>query len=279
MTSINKLLNDYLGGKRIPKEQFDDLKIVAETVGGNKKALDWFSYLQSIEITGWRPKLVTQKLARILASSSKRNPLEFYALFCPSYKKGIGAHGFRTDDVGNTSRWGIKSLQNITKKTEELGFYCKPPRAIFFDVALEQPEKTITEIDDLKTNIKNLKKYVPRNMKFELLSELFPFLFDTIGYRGIKISPLPIPHKTLERIIERGKKFYDLFGWTEKQIKERSEVIASSEALVGNTVRYLLPSSIMIYTPTMLERAQVYSGHKFESDPLPIIFPRKDKGS
>lgn len=36
MTSINKLLNDYLEGRRIPKEQFDDLKIVTEAVGENK---------------------------------------------------------------------------------------------------------------------------------------------------------------------------------------------------------------------------------------------------
>lgn len=158
-----------------------------------------------------------------------------------------------------------------------MGFVCKPPRAIFFDIALEQPEKTVNEIDDLKKNIENLKRYIPNGMSFELLSELFPFLFDTVGFRGIKIQPFPVPQVTLDRIIERGRKFYKLFGWSKKQIRERSEVIASSEALVGNTIRYLMPNSIMIYTPTMLERAQVYSGHKFETDPLPIIFPKKEE--
>ena len=120
MISINKLLNNYLGGQKIPKWQYDDLRIVVEEIGENKMVLDWFSYLQSIETIGWRPKLVTQKLARILANSNKENPLEFYALFCPSYKKGKGVHGFRIDDVGNTSRWGIKMLQDITKKTKAL---------------------------------------------------------------------------------------------------------------------------------------------------------------
>jgi hypothetical protein len=277
MTSINKLLNKYLKGKRISKERFDDLKIVIKEVGYNKKILDWFSYLQEYEVMGWRPKLVTRKLCQILLNSSKGKPLEFYALFCPSYKKGLGAYGFRTDDVGNTSRWGIIKLSEIVQKSRQLGFACKPPRAIFFDVALEQPEKSIKKIKDLKKNIENLKRYIPKGMSFELLSELFPFLFDTIGYRGIKIQPLPVPQTTLDRIIERGKKFYKLFGWTSKQIKERSEVIASSEALVGNTIRYLMPNSIMVYTPTMLERAQVYSGHKFETDPLPIIFSKKSK--
>lgn len=279
MTSINKLLNNYLKNKRIAKERFDDLKIVIEKVGYSEKILNWFSYLQEYEIVGWRPKLVTKKLCQILLNSNEKNPLEFYALFCPSYKKGIGVHGFRNDDVGNTSRWGITKLNEIVEKSEQLGFVCQPPRAIFFDIALEQPETSINELEDLKKNIRNLKKYVPKGMSFELLSELFPFLFDTVGYRGIKIQPFPVPQVTLDRIIERGRKFYKLFGWTPKQIRERSEVIASSEALVGNTIRYLVPNSIMVYIPTMLERAQVYSGYKFETDPLLIIFPkREDKG-
>jgi len=50
MTSINKLLNQYLKGKRIPKYKFDDLKIVIDQVGYNKRILDWFSYLQEYEV-------------------------------------------------------------------------------------------------------------------------------------------------------------------------------------------------------------------------------------
>ena len=214
MTSINKTLNDYLQGKRIAKDNYDDLKIVIEEIGYNKLVLDWFHYLQSIETVGWRPKLVTQKLARILANASKGTPVEFYALFCPSYKKGEGVHGFRTDDVGNTSLWGIETLRGIFSSTKKLGIPCKAPKAIFFNIAVEQPEKTLGEIKDLETNIVNLRKHIPEEMKFELLSE----------------------------------------------------------ALVGNTIRYEMPNSIMVYTPTMLERARVYSGMKFESDPLPIIF-------
>ncbi|MFZ5932520.1 MAG: hypothetical protein ACOYT7_00315 [Patescibacteria group bacterium] len=276
MTSTNKLLNNYLKNKRIEKERFDDLKIVIEEVGYNEKILKWFSFLQAYEVAGWRPKLVTKRLCQILFNSNKKSPLEFYALFCPSYKKGVGVHGFRTDDVGNTSRWGIAKLKEIVEKSRQIGFSCETPRVVFFDIALEQPEKTRDEIEDLKKNIENLKRHIPKGMSFVLLSELFPFLFDTIGYKGVKIQPFPVPQITLNRIIERGRKFYRVLGWTQKQIKERSEVIASSEALVGNTIRYLMPKSIMIYTPTMLERAQVYSGYKFETDPLPIIFPQKE---
>lgn len=193
MTTINKTLNDYLNGKRIAKEEFDDFSIVLQTVGFNKRVLDWFSFIHEFEVVGWRPKLVTQKLARMLSVSSEKKPIEFYALFCPSYKKGNGEHGFRTDDVGNTSRWGIASLKSIVEKTQALGISVKLPKAIFFDVALEQPDKTISEVADLKKNIENLKSHIPTGMVFELLSEKFPFVFDTVGYSGIKMSPLPVP--------------------------------------------------------------------------------------
>lgn len=274
MTSTNKILNDYLQNQKIEKYKFDDFSLVIDAIGYNKKVLDWFTYLQSIETVGWRPRLVTKKISKILAKSEVGNPVEFYALFCPSYKKGVGMHGFRTDDVGNTSRWGLKILHEIVKETVKLGIPCKKPKAIFFDVAIEQPEKTLGEINDMKINIDNFKKYASSDIEFELLSEKFPFLKDVVGYSGIKISPLPVPQKVLERIIERGTKFYQLFGWTKKQIEDRSEIIASSEALVGNVLRNTMTNSIMIYTPTMLERAQIYSGLKFESDPLPIIFPK-----
>lgn len=60
MTSINKLLNKYLNNQRVPKERFDDLRIVVEEDGYNQKILNWFSSLslQEYEFVGWRPKLV-----------------------------------------------------------------------------------------------------------------------------------------------------------------------------------------------------------------------------
>jgi len=75
MTSTNKILNEYLGNKRILKQNFDDFKIVIEAIGYNEPILDWFAYLQSIETIGWRSKLATQKLAKMLASASKKIPL------------------------------------------------------------------------------------------------------------------------------------------------------------------------------------------------------------
>lgn len=111
-------------------------------------------------------------------------------------------------------------------------------------------------------------------MSFYLLSDKFPELMDIIGYRGITIDPLPIENKILNRIVERGGKFYGLFGWDDNKVIERSKVIASSEAIVGVFLRHNMGDAIMIYTPTMLERAQIYSG-MHQNDPLAIIFPKK----
>ena len=270
--NINKRLNDFLKNERISKEHFDDLKNVANITNFNEDILTWFRYLQSTEVIGWRNKLVTQKLCKIL---TKNQPIQFYSLFCPSYIKGDGVAGFRTDDVGNTTKNGLKRLVNITEMTRKLGFKCNNPEAIFFDIALEQPEKTLSMLNDLKRNIEIFRSYIPTEISFSLLSDKFPQLMDIIGYEGIVVKPLPVDDIILKRIIDRGKKFYELFGWSIEQIEARSKVIASSEAIVGTFLRYSMPEAIMIYTPTMLERAQVYSG-KHQDDPLAIIIPRKD---
>lgn len=269
--NMNKRLNDFLKNEKLSKENFDDLKNVANFTNFDERILSWFRYLQNFEIVGWRNKQVTKKICQIL---QKNEPVHFYSLFCPSYLKGDGATGFRTDDVGNTTKSGLKKLMEITEATKRVGFLCDKPEAIFFDIALEQPEKTIFMIDDLNKNIENFCKYVPKEMQFDILSNKFPEVMDIIGYNGVIINPLPVDEVILKRIIERGKKFYELFGWSIEKIVERSKVIASSEATVGTFIRNRMPDAIMIYTPTMLERAQIYSGRN-QDDPLAIIVPKK----
>ena len=272
VSNINKRLNEFLKEEKISKEYFDDLKNVANITEFDEKILTWFRYLQTIEVVGWRNKLVTKKICEIL---KQRKPIQFYSLFCPSYIKGEGVAGFRTDDVGNTTKNGIKRLYNIVEQTRKLGFECNAPEAIFFDIALEQPEKTIYMLNDLRKNIEIFRSYIPDNMKFSLLSKKFPELMGIIGYTGIVVEPLPVDEVILNRIIDRGRRFYQLFGWNMEQIEMRSKVIASSEAIVGMFLRCTMPDSIMVYTPTMLERAQVYSG-KHQDKPLAIIIPKKD---
>lgn len=276
-------LNAFLESKRIPKNQYDDLKIVLEKLIQEKtstevmrKVLKWFRMLQSLEIVGWRPQHVTKKIVELLIKSENQ-PIQLYALFCPSYKKGTNEFGFRTDDIGNTTRVGIKNLGRLHKNTIKNGFNCVKPVAIFFDLALEQAERIIKakKLTGLEVNIKNLQKVLPTEIDFIRLSELFPHLREAIGHEGTVTEPLPIPSKTFNRIVERGKKFYELFGWTDEQVLNRSKIIASSEALAGLELKKKYPSGIMVYTPTMLERAVVYSGMTYTTDPLPVIFPQR----
>lgn len=198
--------------------------------------------MQTFEVTGWRNKRVTLKICKILENNE---PLQFYSLLCPSYIKGMNKAGFRTDDVGNTTKNGLEKLMEITKQTEKIGFICKNPEAIFFDIALEQPDKTIYMLEDLKQNIQNVKKYIPNGMKFSILSEKYPELKEIVGYYGVQINPLPVDNDILERIIERGKKFYNLFGWNIDKVIERSKIIASSESTVGTFIRHDMPKAIM----------------------------------
>ena len=273
INNLNQKLNKFLNNEKLSKEKFDDLKNIAEISNFNENILEWFRFLQNTEIIGWRPKQVSKSICNILMNNDN---IEIYALFCPSYLKGDGAYGFRTDDVGETTKYGLKMLNYISNKTKELGFNIVKTSAIFFDLALEQADKSINKIDDLKINIENFKKYIPKNIEFSLLSEKFPELLDIIGYKGIEINPLPVSNTVLNRIIERGEKFYERFGWNKEKIINRSKIIASSENIVGTFIRYNIPNSIMVYTPTMLERAQIYSGYKFETYPLAIIFPKRD---
>ena len=63
-------------------------------------------------------------------------------------------------------------------------------------------------------------------MSFELLSETFSFIFDSVGYEGIINSPLPVPRKTINRIIERGGNFdYCNSDEAYKQGAEIAEII------------------------------------------------------
>jgi len=279
MTSSIRIVNQFLNQLRIPKEEFDDLITISDETAPlsevrRTRIFRWFRFLQSIEIKGWRTKATTRSIVKILTG----NEVFLYALFCPSYKKGLRRFGFRTDGVGRTTISGLENLQVVHQKTAELGFDVGPPLAIFFDLALEQPDKTLhpKELIHLEKNIANLKKLLPHGVEFAKLSKLSPQLFRQIGYEGIKLSPLPIPEEVFQRILERGRKFYQLFGWTEEQIVERSKVIASSEALVGRMLRKMYPTGILVYTPTMLERGAVYSGLEINTHPHPIIYPSKE---
>lgn len=280
MTIIDKV-NLFLKQEKIALNSFKELCFVAELCVSLEhnpdKILTWFRFLQVNEIPGWRTKEITKKIAQLLINNSKLNKIQFYALFCPSYKKGDNAFGFRLDGVGVTTVAGIANLLKFYNETQNLGFLCETPLAIFFDLALEQYDKIVANdcLSDLERNIENLKQMLPGGVDFKKLSDLDESLKEKIGYAGYRWDKLLIPQQNFDRIVKRGKKFYDLFGWSEEKIRERSLIIANSESLVGDYLKQNYKTGMMIYTPTMLERGAVYSGFGFKNDPLVVIFPRK----
>ncbi len=268
---MNEIINQVIDGASINKGNFTELKYIAKITKGNIKIIKWFYELQKIEIPGWRTTEINKQICNILSSDKK---IQFYVLLCPSYIKNKNS-GFRTDDVGETTKKAFLMLEYMKKISENLGFECEIPEVIFFDLAIEDPKKNIKKINDLSINVENAKKYLLDNMKFYLLSEKFPILKELIGYEGIKINPLPIDERTFDRIVERGEKFYSLFEWNKRKVIERTKILCSSEYVVGLFLKENIKNGIMIYTPTMLERSQIYLGGNRHNE-LAIIFPNKD---
>lgn len=277
--TTNDKINQFLAGRKLPVSQYRELRWVGDQLAMTpidrlNKIFGWFRFVQDMEIPGWRTRQTDKKMIEVLVNNSESNKLVFYALFCPSYKKGDGKFGFRTDGVGQTSLSGMYNLMMCHDKALELGFVVDNPLAIFFDLALEQYDLLVKEngVQDLETNIANLKKIAPPGVSFLRLSDMGT-LEKEIGYRGLKGCSFD-KTEILDRIVERGKKFYKLFGWTDEQIKERSTIVANSEHRVAQFLKDEFPHGIMVYTPTMLERAEIYSS-KIDAEQIPILFPQK----
>lgn len=281
-------INVLLGGEKIDPSHYRELELLfklGREINGSMdvdRVFELFRFIQTNEVVGWRSSIVTKKILRLLFANNLEKPLGFYALFCPSYAKGLEQIGFRTDDVGDTTVNGLKYLDAITKLAYRLGFTVKKPAVIFFDLAVERAEKIIelNLVTDLETNFDNFRRrahLVSQDFQIERLSELDD-MQSQIGFCGIQTGSLGVPKELFDKVVWRGNLFYKLFGWREDQVRRRSEVICRSESFVGGYLRRRFPDDIFIYTPTMLERLFVYSGYKYKSNPLPIITIKKDWG-
>lgn len=172
-------VKEYLGKKRVNRLIFDDLSIVSEelveaTTIERGKIFDWFVALQKNEIVGWRNRACTRKITRLLLSSLRGDKVRFYAIFCPSYKKGDGMYGVRTDGVGQTTISGLDNLKTWHEISDAMGFRLEKPLAIFFDIALEHAKKIIENngLVDFEKNIENFRSVVPKEIDFVRLSEI-----------------------------------------------------------------------------------------------------------
>lgn len=283
-------INRALRGQRIDPSHFSELEYLWKLAKQSpmreenlKRSFALARFIQIHEIAGWRNKTVTKKLWTILLENQRNSPLRFYAFFCPSYRKGINEVGFRTDGVGETTKRGLYALKILHQYANRLGFISEPPLAIFFDLAIEQFNAVIAQklLTDLEKNFQNFKKEATQlnsEIIVQRLSHLDNFI-QKIGIKGVHKGPLGVPKEIFKRVVQRGRLFYRLFGWTDSQVIERSKIICRSESLVGAWLRQTYPFGIMLYTPTMLERLFVYSGMDYRHDPLPIITIKPNIGA
>ena len=66
--NLNNRLNKFLKNEKISKENFDDLKNVANYTDFDEKILSWFRCIQNFEVIGWRNKKMTKNICQILKS-------------------------------------------------------------------------------------------------------------------------------------------------------------------------------------------------------------------
>lgn len=96
-----------------------------------------------------------------------------------------------------------------------------------------------------------------------------------IGKAGLKMQNM-IPRDVFINVYNRNICFYkNILGWSDSDIYERTEVLATCYNIMGNYFKHKYgDSSIMFWTESAYERARMYSGLS-QDKPLPILFPVK----
>lgn len=238
----------------------------------------WWDLLNQETANEWRDNKTTAKIQEIVVSSVlTEKPIELYAIFCPSYKKGIGAIGY-TGVTGNYTQSIISKLSVFVEKSLETGVRVTPV-VYFSDLLLENYsllEGTSYRID-LQNNYDHFRNLVQTKsnglIRTKKLSEISEFL-RVIGEQGITSGPIEVHPQILERIFTRGKTFYqNSLGWDNQQIMDRTNTLARCYSFMGEYFRKHIPLGIMYWTESAYERGVMYSG--LHNEPLPIIYPQK----
>ncbi|MCJ7805297.1 hypothetical protein MUP46_01500 [Patescibacteria group bacterium] len=246
-----------------------------------KRLVRWWIYLDDFTIPEWRNAIITKKIQKIVVGSLKNNlPLTLYAVFCPSYKKGVGVSGY-TGKLGMHTKRYIQKMSEFVLSTEDAGLKVKGT-AFFSDLLLENYKRLVgtNYKKDLASNFREFKKDIKKNSKGKIKSALLSSIMALkrdVGEKGIKTGPLGISGELFNTVFKRNRVFYtNQLGWSEPMVKERTEVLARSYAKLGEYFRKKYPEGIMFWVESAYERGAMYSGNN-QQDPIPIIYPKKDE--
>lgn len=245
-----------------------------------KKLIDWWCWMDRNGNSEFRNKNTNKSIHKNIINIIQNNSeLVLYAVFCPSYKTGIGAVGY-TGKVGERTKMMIDVFRKFVYQSQNFGFKVRG-EVMFSDLLLENYEQLL-ETDyreNLKSNFKEFKeifnnKDYDKLIRVRLLSDI-ESIKKTIGETGITEGNLGISKQTFDLVFKRNLVFYqEKLGWNEKEVLKRTEVLARCYSFMGSEFRKIWPQGIMFWTESAYERASMYSGTN-ELNPLAVIFPKK----
>lgn len=245
-----------------------------ERLQGFAALLTW---INEHETANWRTRDQLQALVEdAFEAVSGGKPLTILAFLCPSYRKGIGEIGFNTS-IGETTKRGIATTFALFQQYQAAGIP-STCTILFSDLVLENIDKMDEprHFDDLTANIQSARTYAAqtsRHISFQTLSE-FP-ISRVIGRAGIRGVPTDVDQQVYQLVLNRNMTFYRArFGWSEGDIRERTNTLACTYPVIGNFFRATFNPFVLVYTANSFERSSMYQG-KHPAREFPIFYPRK----
>lgn len=238
-----------------------------------KKVLKVWQVIESLSTPGFRSK-DSSSLARtaVIKSLKEQGGINFYSVFCPSYKKGSGMCGY-TGEIGSNTKYYLSRLSELVMKVIEVA--PKTTATVFFsDLLLENHQALIGSSyrSDLERNFKSFSKYV-KTLPFSgactvrKLSDI-PTLKDKIGESGVMKKHAIVNGDVLKCVLNRNKIFYGkILGWSNSMIMERTIVLADTYLELARTFKLIFPTGMAVWVESAYERGLLYS----ESDGKPIV--------
>lgn len=215
----------------------------------------------------------------VITSISKQNKLDFFSVFCPSYKKGLGASGY-TGKVGNHTKHYLSYISKLV--TEVRSIFPNTNITIFFSDLLLENYSALAGSSykrDLERNYSNFLEFInglglSNICTVKKLSDI-PTLKEKVGESGIMSKHVPINDAILRQVFNRNKVFYtNELGWSDEMVMERTVILADTYLEIANALKLLFPNGIAVWAESAYERGLLYS----DSDGrpiIPIIYPLK----
>lgn len=278
LSSLITYARQFGVGKPISYQKTVYSKCDLEMIGRIIKIWQYIKNNSSFEWFNNRTIALIQKM--IINSIIKKKTIQFYAVFCPSYKKDYKSFGY-TGKIGNHTQLMIAKYSNLILGLSDLGLAVKAV-AFFSDLLLENYDKLLgtNYKNDLKNNYSLFKKELVKKSKGIIAIRALSSIKELnlrIGEEGCISKASSVPSKVYKRVFIRNKIFYKKnFGWSDKMVEERTTVLASCYAILGHYFRENYQESTMYWVESAYERSSMYSGFN-QDTPIPIIFPKNDR--